>query len=95
VDDTRINILMIFLCLVTLSLSDIIISYTIDQNELAVSWWGLSLIIVWSLSMMCSIFIPKLIKATKSSSGKESSSFSMLSVSSVQSSNGAGPNISA
>jgi len=79
VDDTRINILMIFLCLVTLGVSDVIVSYT-NQSELAVSWWALSLIIVWSLSMMCSIFIPKLIKHTKSSSGNEMSSTSTSTV---------------
>jgi len=71
VDDTRINILMIFLCLVTLAVSDVIWSYNgadSPNKEDADSWWALSLICIWEICMMCSVFIPKLIKASKSSS---------------------------
>jgi len=77
VDDTRINVLMIFLCLVTMGVGDVILTYS-PQTELTVSWWALSLLMVWSTSMMCSIFLPKLVKAAKksSSAGSEMSSTS-------------------
>jgi len=61
VDDTRINILMIFLCLVTLAVADVVWSYNGPDSvnkEDADSWWALSLITIWELCMMCSVFIP-------------------------------------
>jgi len=65
VDDTRINILMIFLCLVALILSGVIWYYS-GKKEDSDSWWALSLITFWGLSMMCSVFIPKFVKSKKS-----------------------------
>jgi len=67
VDDTRINILMIFLCLVALTLSGVIWGYTGNREE-SDSWWALSLITIWGLAMMCSVFIPKLAKVKKTAS---------------------------
>jgi len=71
VDDTRINVLMIFVCLVALAVSDVIVGYSI-QDDTAYTWWAISLIMIWSITMMCSIFVPKLVKATKSESENSS-----------------------
>jgi len=65
VDDTRINVLMIFVCLVALAVSDVIVGYSF-QDDKSYTWWAISLIMIWSLTMMCSIFLPKLVKAAKS-----------------------------
>lgn len=82
VDDTRINVLMIFLCLVTLGVGDVIVAYS-DGSELSVSWWGLATTIVWTLSMMCSIFVPKLVKSSKKSSSSNNTATDLSSVSST------------
>jgi len=67
VDDTRINILMIFLCLVALAVSGVVWGYS-GHKENSDSWWSLSLILIWAVCMMCSVFIPKFVKARKESS---------------------------
>jgi len=73
VDDTRINILTFFICLVTLIVANVVWSYS-PQGEDADSWWAISVIMVWGLCMICSVFIPKLVKAAKesTSSGEKS-----------------------
>jgi len=71
VDDTRINILMIFLSLVTLAVDGVIWGFTgaLPSNaEESDSWWALTIITIWEVCMMCSVFIPKLVKLSKQSS---------------------------
>jgi len=67
VDDTRINILMIFICVVVLIVTGVVWGYS-NQGEDADVWWALAVITIWGVCMMCSVFIPKLVKSKKSSS---------------------------
>jgi len=48
VDDTRINVLTIFICLVELGISDVIIGYS-DQSDVSFSWWAMGLIMIWGV----------------------------------------------
>jgi len=75
VDDTRINILMIFICLVSLGVAGVIWGYSPSDagKDDADAWWALSLITIWGICMVLSVFIPKFIKLRKSSSMNSSS----------------------
>jgi len=60
VDDVRVNIFVIFLCVSLIIVADFT-SPTVAVDS-GWSWWGIGVMILWSLSMMCSIYIPKFIK---------------------------------
>jgi len=72
VDDVRVNIFVIFLCVSLIIVADFT-SPTVAVDS-GWSWWGIGVMILWSLSMMCSIYIPKVIKVYSGSSSSQSSS---------------------
>jgi len=70
VDDTRVNVITIFVCLVALGVGDVVVVDSPLTDE-SYCWWAITLIIIWSFSILCSLFLPRIIKiATKSSSGR-------------------------
>jgi len=71
VDDTRVNVLVIFMCLITLGVTDTVVVFS-DQSEIAYSWWAISLIAMWSFSMMLSVIVPRMIKSLSKKSSSES-----------------------
>jgi len=73
VDDTRVNVLVIFMCLITLGVTDTVVVFS-DQSEIAYSWWAISLIAMWSFSMMLSVIVPRMIKSLSKKSSSESRS---------------------
>jgi uncharacterized membrane protein YgdD (TMEM256/DUF423 family) len=71
VDDTRVNVIAIFLCLIALAVGDVVITYSAEDDK-AFSWWAITLIMIWSLSMLCSVFLPRLIKIASRSTSDHS-----------------------
>jgi len=66
VDDTRVNVIIIFTCIITAIIGDItMISNVHSDSDWA--WWTFAILTVWSSGMATSVFIPKIVKATQKS----------------------------